>query len=115
MNPALLSGILYHGTARRNVSFSPDRPAYLTPCRIEAQTYADMDAEIEGGTPAVLTLKIIDPAAKSLPMVLMQDLHLREHDSLVASLVAQGYNCAIANDPENFEVAVFGAKHLRAA
>lgn len=115
MDASLLSGTFYHGTARRNLAFSPDRPAYLSPEKGEAEIYAAMDAEIEGGTPTVLAVRIFDPVAAILPTLLMQDLHLAEHDSLVSSLVAEGYNCAISNGPDNAEAVVFGGVHLVAA
>src|SRR3546814_13420475 len=65
-----------------------------------------MDAEVDGGTPIVLTLKIAHPMPAFLPFMLLQDLHLPQHEGLCASLRAQGYNCAVANEPDSLEAVV---------
>src|SRR3546814_698533 len=61
MKISQLFGVLYHGTARNNLAFHPHHPAYLTSDVDEARNYASMDAEVDGGTPIVLTLKIAHP------------------------------------------------------
>lgn len=115
MKISQLFGVLYHGTARNNLAFHPHHPAYLTSDVDEARNYASMDAEVDGGTPIVLTLKIAHPMPAFLPFMLLQDLHLPQHEGLCASLRAQGYNCAVANEPDSLEAVVFGARHLISA
>src|SRR3546814_11597668 len=98
-----------------NLAFHPHHPAYLTSDVDEARNYASMDAEVDGGTPIVLTLKIAHPMPAFLPFMLLQDLHLPQHEGLCASLRAQGYNFAVANEPASLEPVVFGARHLVSA
>src|SRR3546814_18153805 len=86
MKISQLFGVLYHGTARNNLAFHPHHPAYLTSDVDEARNYASMDAEVDGGTPIVLTLKIAHPMPAFLPFMLLQDIHLPQHEGLCASL-----------------------------
>src|SRR3546814_14565881 len=95
-----------------NLAFHPHHPAYLTSDVDEARNYASMDAEVDGGTPIVLTLKIAHPMPAFLPFMLLQDLLLPQPEGLCASLRAQGYNCAVANEQDSLEAVVLGARHL---
>src|SRR3546814_9961977 len=82
MKISQLFGDLYHGTARNNLAFHPHHPPYLPSDVDEARNYASMDAEVDGGTPIVLTLKIAHPMPAFLPFMLFQYLILPPHDGL---------------------------------
>lgn len=96
-SPAWLMDDLYHGTARRWLDFSPTRVAYFTRDLRLAWQLADMDSEVEGGTPRVFRVKLGVPNPVRMDHTLMQDLHMHEHNALVARLRAEGYNCAIGD------------------
>jgi len=99
---------LYHGTARRRLAFSPTHVAYLTPDLRTAWDHAKMDAEVDGGTPLVLRVRLSIENPVRLDTREMQDLHA--NDDLVARLQAQGYDSAIGEHDN--EVAVFGNQHI---
>jgi ADP-ribose pyrophosphatase YjhB (NUDIX family) len=103
----LLSKPLYHGTARRDLSFTPGRVAYFTVNEKDARDIAEQDAEsLEGGKPSVVKaiLNVNNPA--HLGMIEYQDLWQRpEH---VARLKAAGFDSAIDGSAKTLtEIAVF--------
>lgn len=107
-----LAGEFHHGTARRNTAFLPHAPAYFTSSRAEATDYALRDAEIDAGTPVLITARLSVSAPAFLPLVTMQDLHLPSLAPLLAELVSSGHDCALSNTAGHDEVAVFGASSI---
>lgn len=103
-------GDMYHGTARRRLDFSPTHVAFFTPDLAVAWSHAEMDAEVDGGTPRVFRVKLSVQNPIKLDTELMQDLHLPDHRDLVARLQAEGYDCAIG--AYDGEVCVFNRKDI---
>jgi hypothetical protein len=99
---------LYHGTARRRLAFSSTHVAYFTPHLHDAWNMAYSDAEIDGGTPRVLRVRLSIQNPVRIDTMAMQDLHV--HPDQVARLQAEGYDCAIG--AYDNEVAVFGNHHI---
>lgn len=102
-----LRGEFYHGTARKNLSFSPTSPAYFTQDKAIAIDYAQMDAEIDDGIPHLICVRLDCTKPAIMDLMKMQDLHLDYiHGNFVKGLLVDGYDCAVANVDGHDEVAV---------
>lgn len=109
-----LQGVFYHGTARKNLTFRPNRVTYFTPFLKDAISHAGMDAEVDGGRPVVIQVRLLVKRPIKLDTMLMQDLHLYSHEEMVQQLKAQGYDAAISNNGEyQDEIAVFYPKSIQ--
>lgn len=111
---AYLRGDFYHGTARTNLKFHDTAPAYLTKNKALALEYAEDDAEVAGGTPYVLRVRLHCTTPYVTDHGMMQDLHMSmEHGAFVRDLLTQGYDCVVGDtgvdeicviDPSKIEV-----------
>ncbi len=109
-----LEGLVYHGSARRNRSFYPRLPAYMTRDLYMAREYAYMDAEVDDGVGFVVTCRVLAKNPVRMDITTLQDLHYSELKGFYDYLISRGHDCAVPEDDSILgEIVVFGAEGLQ--